>query len=444
MIQRPYLAIASTLLAVIGLLFAEVSNAIPSFARQTGVACSACHTNSFGPNLTPFGRTFKLKGYTMGGDGGGIPPISAMAMGSFTHTDKDQGGGHVGGSGSPSFGANNNFAFDEASLFYGGRVAGPVGAFAQITYNGVEGKLEMDNTDIRAAGDTQVFGQSLTYGVSLNNNPTVQDLWNSTPAWGFPFVGSSVSPTPGAGLLIDDGLAQQVGGATAYALISDLLFVEAGAYASLAKDMQQFWGSWSQDNAKLNGPAPYWRIALQHEWDGQYLALGTYGLKADMLPGRVQGVGLDRYTDLGADLTYQYLGSMEHIFEARATYLRETQELNGSRNLGGALRRSGMLNTFRINGSYTYLQTYSASLGYFDVSGTRDSLLYADYAAFRPDSQGLTAELDYVPFGKSDSLMQPWLNLRLALQYVGYAQFDGSSKKSSDNNTFYLNSWISF
>ena len=28
---------------------------------------------------------------------------------------------------------------------------------------------------------------TLTYGLSLNNNPTVQDLWNSTPAWGFPY-----------------------------------------------------------------------------------------------------------------------------------------------------------------------------------------------------------------------------------------------------------------
>jgi hypothetical protein len=36
---------------------------LPSFSRQTGVACSACHYQFL--SLTPFWRTFKLKGYTL-------------------------------------------------------------------------------------------------------------------------------------------------------------------------------------------------------------------------------------------------------------------------------------------------------------------------------------------------------------------------------------------
>jgi len=39
--------------------------ALPSFARQTGQPCGACHTDF--PSLTPFGRQFKLGGYTLGG-----------------------------------------------------------------------------------------------------------------------------------------------------------------------------------------------------------------------------------------------------------------------------------------------------------------------------------------------------------------------------------------
>jgi len=39
-------------------------NALPNFARQTGMACSSCHVQSFGPNLTSIGRNFKLNGYT--------------------------------------------------------------------------------------------------------------------------------------------------------------------------------------------------------------------------------------------------------------------------------------------------------------------------------------------------------------------------------------------
>ena len=50
-------------LATIG--FAPPAQALPSFARQTGQPCGTCHTDF--PALTPFGRRFKLLGYTTGG-----------------------------------------------------------------------------------------------------------------------------------------------------------------------------------------------------------------------------------------------------------------------------------------------------------------------------------------------------------------------------------------
>ena len=37
----------------------------PSFSRQTGLSCSACHYQF--PQLTPFGRLFKLNGYSLVG-----------------------------------------------------------------------------------------------------------------------------------------------------------------------------------------------------------------------------------------------------------------------------------------------------------------------------------------------------------------------------------------
>jgi hypothetical protein len=43
------------------LLAPRAADATPGFARQTGVACEACHTVF--PELTPFGRLFKLNGY---------------------------------------------------------------------------------------------------------------------------------------------------------------------------------------------------------------------------------------------------------------------------------------------------------------------------------------------------------------------------------------------
>ncbi len=52
------------LLIILSFTLVNEANAVPSFARQTGMDCVACHT-SF-PELTPFGREFKLNGYTLG------------------------------------------------------------------------------------------------------------------------------------------------------------------------------------------------------------------------------------------------------------------------------------------------------------------------------------------------------------------------------------------
>src|SRR5664279_813295 len=57
--------------------------AIPSFARQTGQTCSACHT-AF-PQLTPFGRRFKLGGYTLEGGDSTLPPLAMMVQSTYTN-----------------------------------------------------------------------------------------------------------------------------------------------------------------------------------------------------------------------------------------------------------------------------------------------------------------------------------------------------------------------
>src|SRR5450830_998500 len=61
-----------TATAIFGFVFSAVTfgtiptaNALPSFARQTGQPCGTCHTDF--PGLTPYGRLFKLNGYTAGG-----------------------------------------------------------------------------------------------------------------------------------------------------------------------------------------------------------------------------------------------------------------------------------------------------------------------------------------------------------------------------------------
>ncbi|MGZ8191016.1 MAG: cytochrome C [Methylococcaceae bacterium] len=423
--------------ALVTLVASQNIQAMPSFARQTGAACSQCHTQSFGPNLTSFGRDFKLSGYTMGGGSGTaakLPPISGMVVGSFTHTDKDQ-------EPVPNYNKNNNVTFDEASLFYAGRIYGKVGAFSQLTYNGVADALEMDNTDIRFADQTELADTPITYGISLNNNPTVQDLWNTTPVWGFPYNGTEVQPAPGAAAIIDGGLGSQVGGASLYTMIDNLLYVEVGAYDSFSSSTQRTFGIPAEDRIRLDGPAPYWRIALQKDWKGHYFELGHYGMKADVFPGRDGADGADRYTDVAFDATYQYLANPKHIFEAKTTYINEDQNISAARSAAD----NTQLNTFKLNTAYTYDQTYGVTFGYNNISGSKDAVLYADNAtSYRPNSEYFTAELVYVPFGKSSSYLNPWLNLRTSLQYIGYSQFNGTSEFANGNNTFMINGWLAF
>src|SRR5579859_6742967 len=51
------------ILVIAWLLFAlkPEAHAVPSYSRQTGLPCATCHFAP--PELTPFGRKFKLDGY---------------------------------------------------------------------------------------------------------------------------------------------------------------------------------------------------------------------------------------------------------------------------------------------------------------------------------------------------------------------------------------------
>lgn len=420
------------------------ANAVPSFSRQTGAACSQCHTQSFGPNLTPFGRDFKLGGYTLGGGKeSNIPAVSGMIEGSFTNTKGDQ---DLTGTG---YNKNNNFTFDQASLFYAGKIYGNVGAFSQFTFDGFSERLALDNTDIRFADNDDFFDTPLSYGISANNNPTAQDLWNTTSAWGFPYNGSSVQPGVGTSSVIDGAFSTQVGGATAYAMIDNLLYLEAGGYTSLSNNVQKGLGVADAGQQQIDGASPYWRAALQKDWKGHFVSLGHYGMIADVFPARNRSAGTtDRFTDVAVDATYQYMANPKHIFEVKSTYIYEDQKLSASRKINASpVNARTYLNTFKFNTAYTFDQTYGVTFGYNKLSGSNDAMLYSPSNGFvsnRPNSEFYTAELVYVPFGKNNSSFAPWLNLRTSLQYIGYSQFNGTTQQSSSNNTFMINGWLIF
>lgn len=417
--------------------------AVPSFARQTGASCSVCHIQSFGPDLTPFGRGFKLNGYTLG-EGSKLPPLSAMLRGSFTHTARRQPGGP-----GEDFNSNNNSTFDEAALLYAGRIYDKLGGFIQLTYDASLGDtLFLDNTDIRYANTSLLAGASTVYGISLNNSPTVQDIWNTTPVWGFPYADSPLAPTPGASTLIGN-LGGQVVGASAYLMWNDLLYAEAGTYTSLSRETQHALNTFEPDGNKIDGTAPYWRVALQHSWDNQYFSIGHFAMRASLFPEHNASAGKDRITDLGIDATYQNLGDYQNIYEIKGSYLDERQNLDASQTLGLSSNASNWLRTLNLDATYTYQQTYGLTVALFKTWGSTDALRYSDGINGNPDSNGYRVEANYMPFGKVQSSDYPWLNLRLGLQYTGYLKFNGrrgnydsAGRDAVDNNTLLLNAWI--
>ena len=124
-----------------------------------------------------------------------------MAIPTFTNVRKGVDGGLV-----PGFGYNNDFAFT-GSLFYGGKIFDGLGTFAQVTYDNVPNRIHWDNIDLRYALPSELAGNEAVFGISANNNPTVNEVWNSTPAWGYPYLASELAPSPGAMTLIEGTFA---------------------------------------------------------------------------------------------------------------------------------------------------------------------------------------------------------------------------------------------
>src|SRR6516225_9356256 len=200
-------------------LLPRTAASLPLYARQTGQPCATCHTAFL--ELTPFGRRFKLGGYTLGGGDWNGPPFAVMLQPTFTNTAADQQEAPA-----PHFATNNNLAVQQVSLFTGGRITDNLGAFVQGTYDGVGRRFSWDNTDIRFAKSINLDGHTLLWGVTANNNPAVQDVWNTIPAWSFPYISSALAPMPTASTFIEQVYAQQVAGLSAYTFLDDMFYFE--------------------------------------------------------------------------------------------------------------------------------------------------------------------------------------------------------------------------
>ncbi len=436
---------ASALLFAIGLIcLAPIeASALPSFAVQTGQPCQACHVGGLGPQLTPFGREFKLHGYTARTVGFSLP-LTAFAVASYVRTGKDQPTPPA-----PGFSANDNIAIDQVSLFLAGGFGSHLGAFVQGTYDGVGKSFTWDNVDVRTVAKTTLSGFDAVLGLSLNNSPTVQDAFNTLPAWGFPYSRSTLGPTPGAAPLIGS-FAQNTLGLTGYAWINDQLYLELGAYRSLGAGFLIHAGVDPFSPGKINGFAPYARIVYQRNFGDRNFSIGAFGMSARLFPGRDESAGMtDRYADVGVDGSFQYFADNRDVVSVNARYTYERQRLNASRALGLARNAPGNLQDLRFDVSYYWRNKIGLTTQLFKTWGSRDGLLYAANRTFRPDSSGLTLQLDGTPYGDGRSPLGPRFNLRVGIQYTAYftfngagGNFDGLGRNAADSNTLRVFSWI--
>ncbi|MES2104795.1 MAG: cytochrome C [Pseudomonadota bacterium] len=422
-------------LPVLLLLMMQPVHAVPSFARQTKLDCMTCHVSW--PELTPTGRLFKLNGYTLGEQL--RVPLAGMLQVSRTST------ANVDPRQADNFPKDRELVLQQASVFVSGKLAEQLGIFSQVTYDGVAHHTSIDNLDLRYA---QRFGESpqaTIAGVTLHNNPMVQDIYNTGPTWGFPFASSPVALAPNAGTVIES-LGQQVAGFGAYALWHNTVYAELSAYRTADKAFSLLRaGTDHAGDAALRGLNPYWRLALQHEWGaGMHSAMiGTYGININRYPDSSMPFGsTDRLRDIGFDAQYQYITD-RHRFSAQLNTIRENQRWNAS----SFSNQSDVLKSFRSKLSYYYQKQYGINLSYFSLRGNGDDLLYntgapiSGSAGGSPNSNGYVVELNYLP--RRD--------IRIALQYTGYTRFngaasnyDGFGRNARNNNTLYLMTWLMF
>lgn len=486
-------ALAGAAAASVMLSQPETADAVPAFARQTGYYCSTCHTAQ--PELTPFGRQFKLNGYTAGGTRCGDvrrifgnteeskewsgANLAMWMLPTFNHFAKDLPGGSPG----PGLPANNIADFSDASIFYAGQIYCNLGLFSQFSYSSTgspqgTGQIFWDNTDIRYTQTTKVADNDVLWGIMGNNNPGMQDVWNTVPAWAFPWVPQDVATGPSVATMLEGGSwggwggkAQSVGG---YLWINNMFYAELSGYRAFDPNLIKVTGGDPTDGTpRFDSVAPYWRLAVEKTWSENSIEFGTYGMFAAVQPtnGTIAGAtgitnnlsslafggATDKYTDVAVDAQYQYIGPL-HAFTVRGYYIWENQKLDATYYAGNALgynlanRSSEDLRSFNISASYIYDRHISLSAAYFNIQGNQDTAYYGFSPNGKPNTDGFTFDLSYIPFPYGGPDLWPWLNARIGVLYTHFNKLDGTTNnvdaypgyKAGDADQTFLYAWIDF
>lgn len=465
-----------TVAALLACVLPERALAIPTFNRQTGQNCVACHAGGQFPELTPYGRLFKLTGYTIGER---AVPVSAMGVVSASRVSSQVTSPDPGA----DFQKNGSLILATGSLFLAGKLTNNIGAFAQITYDpyatqGDDGKFHghsnADNIDMRYADRFINADRDLIFGVSANNNPSISDPWNTAAAW-MQYV---PVPSPTSNRFIDGnapypgfGAGGNVAGISAYAFLDQHFYAELGGYRS-ANGVLSFMsaGIADADTTKLKGINPYWRLAYNRDWGPHSLMVGTSGMVARVYDDPLDASGdaaSHRFTDVGLDAQYQYLLD-PHSVTAQVAYMRNRTRYAGTTPAtfvgpppGSAVladsNASDTNNVLRAKLTYVYQARYGGSVGLFSLTGSTNTANQTagydatgalistdpvgDSLSGNPATRGMTFEAFWTPIQY----------VRLGTQYTAYQRFNGAAsnynglgRNASDNNSLFLYAWFAY
>ena len=461
-----------------GLLCSD-ARAVPTFNRQTGQNCVACHAGGQFPELTPYGRMFKLTGYTLGTR---TVPISAMAVATYSDVS------NTSKSDAPTadFQKNRKVLFATGSVFLAGKITDNLGAFTQITYDPYasqnseghfRGHSNVDNVDIRYVDRFISEQQDLIIGLSANNNPSVSDPWNTAAAW-MQYV---PVPSPTSSRFVDGnapytgyGAGGNIAGLTAYAYLNRSIYAEFGGYGT-SKGVMSFMsaGTHAADTTQLRGLNPYWRLALNREWGPHALMVGTSGMVAEAYDDPLDTSSsstVHRFKDLGFDAQYQYLLD-PHSVTAQFAYMRNHTRYSADARAnadapfyqpgGGVLLAPGnasdTTHTLRAKLTYVYQARYGASLGAFRLTGSTNTANQSagyDVSGVPTRTDGAGSNLSGNPGTNGwtvEGFWTPMQYMRIGAQYTAYGRYngathnyDGFGRNARDNNTLFLYTWVAY
>jgi len=395
-------------------LAASTAQAMPSFTRQTGSECVACHMGGVGPQLTPYGIRFKLGGYTdTDGKPGKVPLSARFQVNAYNPNTGDA-----------------TTRLDQAAVLLAGRLYDNVGAMASVERNtdnttGVT-TTELRKSDFKFAKETKIAGRDAVVGASLNNGPGAQDPLGTLPASGFPVV-SNESRAFGqqwAHSLLSGRLANRSVGVSGFVYLDDHWYGELGHYSAMAPSTAD--RLFGQDPVnypgRMHGFSPYARMFYMQDWKTQFVTAGLVGMQSRL--DTAQGGPSDKLRNVGIDFSYGFIGTREHQVKARAVFLRERRDY-GLVPAGALPSATLFESTFSAN--YIYRNLVGLMYAETRTRSNNDSPFFRYFPNGQPGAKLRFAGLYVTPWGKEDSWGAPWANVRFGIYHFKFSRFNGAS-----------------